>query len=263
VSRTTRIALGALATVVALESAALVFLVRRDAWRRTASDRPVQRGHAVAEAMGCFGCHGPGGAQPIANPGARVGEVPSWVGGTWRMWNRSREDLRAWILDGRPPGRERDPGALLEMPAYAKHLSPGETADLLAYVEAVSQFDPEVDERVAAGKDAAWRLGCFGCHGPEGRGLVRNPGSFKGYVPPWDGPDFDELVRGEPEFREWVLDGVTRRLARNPAARAFLARQAIRMPAYADRVSDADLQALYTYVRWVRANPRTGNPGPR
>jgi len=52
------------------------------------------------------------------------------------------------------------------------------------------------------GKDAAWRLGCFGCHGPEGRGLLANPGSFTGYVPAWDGPDYAELVHDQQEFRQ-------------------------------------------------------------
>jgi mono/diheme cytochrome c family protein len=249
----------ALVTLVVVETTALVYLGLRTRWMHSAADTTVGRGRQLAESMGCFACHGPGGGQPIANPGARGGEVPGWTGGTWRMWNRSAEDLRAWITDGRPPGREPDPGALLHMPAYGARLSPGQIDDLVAYVAAVSQFGPDPDEQVAAGKDAAWRLGCFGCHGPEGRGLLANPGSFTGYVPPWDGHDYAELVRDEAEFRQWVRRGVCDRLARNPVAREFLSRQAISMPAYGDHVSDRELRALYAYVGWVRATPR-GRP---
>ena len=44
------------------------------------------------------------------------------------------------------------------------------------------------------GYASAERLGCFRCHGPGGRGASRNPGGLKGYIPPWDGRDFAELV---------------------------------------------------------------------
>ena len=206
--------------------------------------------------MGCFACHGPGGGQPIANPGARGGEVPGWTGGTWMMWNKTQDDLRAWIADGHPADRAPDPDALVHMPAYGARLSDRELDDLVAYVAAVSQFGPDPNEKVAAGKEAGWRLGCFGCHGPEGRGLLANPGSFTGYVPAWEGDDYSELVRDEAEFRQWVRKGVCDRLARNPAVREVLRRQAIPMPAFGDRVSDQELEALYAYVQWVRTTPR-------
>ena len=245
-----------LLALVAVESAALAYLGLRARWGRQAGDTSVVRGRKIAESMGCFACHGPGGGQPIPNPGAKGGEVPGWTGGTWMMWNRSADDLRAWIADGHPPGREPDPGALLRMPAYGKRLAKPQLDDLVAYVAAVSQFGPDASEEVAAGKDAAWRLGCFGCHGPEGRGLLANPGSFTGYVPAWDGPDYADLVRDREEFRQWVRKGVCDRLAGNPAARAFLSRQAIVMPAFGDRVSDRELDALHAYVQWVRTTPR-------
>src|ERR1041384_5103607 len=106
------------------------------------------------------------------------------------MYNGDEADGRAWILDGHPPGHEPDPGALLAMPAFRRHLTDAEVEDLVAYVLAVSQFGGPDDPVAIDGGNVAGRLGCFGCHGPEGRGLIANPGSFKGYVPPWDGVDF-------------------------------------------------------------------------
>ena len=82
------------------------------------------------------------------------------------------------------------------------------------------------------GRDAAARLGCFACHGPQGRGDTPNPGSLKGHIPSWSGADFLELARDEGEIREWIREGAPRRLRDNPVAAFFLRRQAIRMPAY-------------------------------
>ena len=253
-----RAIIAGLALAVALLAAGAGFLAMRGRWQRAVLDTPVQRGRLVAESMGCFACHGPGGGQPIANPGAKGGEVPGWTGGTWMMWNRDERDVRAWILKGRPEHREADPGALIAMPAYESRLGPGELDDLVAYVLAASHFGPIPDAAASAGHEAAYRLGCFGCHGPEGRGLVMNPGSFKGYIPPWDGPDFADLVRDDAELRQWVRNGASDRFLANPIASRILKSQAIAMPAYAERVSDDDLVAIGAYIAWVRAHPRTG-----
>lgn len=250
-----------LTLIVVLLAVALSLMATRRTWVRAALDTPVQRGRLIAERMGCFGCHGPGGGQPIPNPGAKGGEVPGWTGGTWMMWNRDENDLRAWILKGRPAHREVDPDALIKMPAYESRLLAREVDDLVAYVLAASHFGRIPDEAAAAGHEAAYRWGCFGCHGPEGRGLLMNPGSFTGYVPPWDGPDFAELVRDDGELRQWVRNGASDRFLANPIARRILQSQTISMPAYRDRVSDDELTALAAYIAWVRSHSRTGVAG--
>jgi mono/diheme cytochrome c family protein len=248
--------LWSLLLLLAAETVALGAFATRAYWRSRATGTPVVRGEKIADRMGCFGCHGPGGARPIPNPGSKGGEVPGWVGGTWMMWNSSEKDVRAWIVNGHPPDREPDPGALIAMPAYGKLLGERDVDDLVAYVLAVSQFGWPEDAKVVEGREVAVKLGCFGCHGPEGRGLVLNPGSFKGYIPGWEGADYLELVRDDDEFRQWVRKGICDRLASNPAARFFLDRQPVAMPAYGDKVTDSDLDALLAYVRWVRATPR-------
>ena len=247
-----------LTIVVLVLASGLLFLATRRSWQRAALDTPVQRGVLIAERMGCFGCHGAGGGQPIPNPGAKGGEVPGWTGGTWMMWNRDENDVRAWILKGKPAHREGDPGALIKMPAYESRLVPREVDDLVAFVLAASHFGPIDDEAASAGHEVAYRFGCFGCHGAEGRGLVMNPGSFKGYVPPWDGPDFGELVRDDEELRQWIRNGASDRFLADPIARRILESQAISMPAYKDRIGDGDLKSLGAYIGWVRRHPRTG-----
>ncbi|MEA2695177.1 MAG: hypothetical protein QOJ16_4564 [Acidobacteriota bacterium] len=247
----------ALAALVVAQGAVLGWLLLRAGWAASAGAMPVVRGRAVAERMGCFGCHGPGGVAGIKNPGAKGGgEVPTWSGGTWMMYNQSPEDVRAWILDGHPPGRFPDPKALIAMPAFRGRLSRGETGDLVAYVLSVSQFGPIDDPQATEGREAALRYGCFGCHGPEGRGLVADPGSLKGYVPTWDGPDYPDLVRSDAELRQWVKNGTTDRFRANPAARRILETEAVKMPAFGDRIKEEEVEALVAYVKWVRGHPR-------
>ena len=255
-SRRARWTVALLACLAVAEGAVLAFLLTRDRWRAEAEASSVVRGREIAERTGCFGCHGPGGERPIPNPGADNGEVPRWGGGMWMMYNDDEDDVRAWIRDGHAPGHGPDEGALIPMPAYGDRLRDGEIDDLVAYVLAVSRFGWPEDGRVAEGREVAVRFGCFGCHGPEGRGLVANPGSLKGYVPPWDGPDYAELVRDDEEFRQWVRNGISDRFREDPVARRIIERQAIPMPAYGDLLSDEDLEALLAYVEWVRANPR-------
>src|SRR6202035_41271 len=236
---------------IVVEGAGLGWLLVRSRWEEEAAATPVARGRAVAERMGCFGCHGPGGEKGSANPGAKGDEVPTWTGGTWMMYNDAPGDVQAWILDGHPPGRKPDPQALVAMPAYRGRLNRRQTADLVAYVLTVSSFGAIDNPKAADGRDAAVTLGCFGCHGPEGRGLTLDPGSFKGYVPPWDGPDYPDLVRSGAELRQWIRNGRSDRFAANPAARHFLDTEAVKMPAYGPRVTDAQLDALEAYIGWV------------
>lgn len=229
---------------------------QRSAWRDSTVSNPIERGRVVAERMGCFGCHGPAGSKPIPNPGAAYSEVPAWDDGTWMIWNNRVADARAWIEDGHPPTRAADVGALIPMPAYGDLLTEAELDDVLAYYLAVAQFGFIEDEQVKRGRSTAAQLGCFGCHGPEGRGLIWNPGSLKGYIPGWEGSDYDELVRDDDEFRQWVRNGISDRANGNPVARQFLQSQTIQMPAYGEHVTDEQLDSMLAYVKWVRENPR-------
>jgi mono/diheme cytochrome c family protein len=250
VQRLRRAAL-ALAAAALAASGALVY------WRGHAIG-PVQRGKALAGGLGCFACHGPGGATGYEDPAGRVGAVPSFE--RLPEYAKSDAEVREWILDGRPR-RTRDPGGvadgpppLFRMPAFRGRISDGELDWLVAYVEAAADLvKPHAGSLAERGRSAAVELGCFQCHGPQGRGDTPNPRSLKGYVPSWSGSDFTELVRDDQELRDWVLDGGPRRLTGNPVARLFLERQQLHMPAYRGRVTKAELGALVAYIRWLRS----------
>jgi mono/diheme cytochrome c family protein len=238
-----------------LPAAALVALAAAVWWRGHAVG-DVQRGARLAAASGCLSCHGVGGRRADPDGTRGIGSVPSFEHEDVTAYAKTADEIREWILDGQPRRLREEAGAeesppVLRMPAWRGRLDEGEVDALVAYVRAVSDFDA-VPAAVAEGRDAAARAGCFACHGPQGRGDPPNPGSLKGYIPSWSGTDFPELARDDAEIREWVRDGAPRRLRSHPVASFFLRRQAIRMPAYGDRVSDAELDAIVGYIRWLR-----------
>lgn len=219
---------------------------------------PAERGRRLAEANGCFACHGPEGIRGAANPGRTDRTVPSYEGDVM-MFAKNAGEVREWIHDGAPASRresaswrvERDRG-VLRMPAFGKRLREGQIDDLVAFVMA-SWGEPAPEDSLALrGRDRAEALGCFGCHGSGGRFARPNPGSLKGYIPPWNGPDFPDLVQGREEFGEWVERGVGRRFESNPIAQFFLKRAPVRMPAYRDHVESGDVDAIWAYVVWLR-----------
>jgi mono/diheme cytochrome c family protein len=207
----------------------------------------VQRGADLALSLGCLGCHGGTGDSPqLPRPFPDLDDV-------------ERETLREWILDGMPRRVRQDPdlraaleAAAIQMPAWRERLSASQVDELIAYLRALAEADLPENPAIRTGYAVAERLGCFRCHGPGGRGAGRNPGSLKGYIPPWDGGDFAELVVDEAELREWILAGRPRRLQANPLARFFLDRQAIRMPAFRGRITEEELRALEAYIGWLR-----------
>ncbi len=230
------------------------------AWLTRPALPAAERGRRLAELHGCFTCHGPAGRKGTPDPGRREGSAPTFAGDLM-MYAGDAADVREWILDGSTARkresetwRARRDAAVLRMPAYRGALTPRQVADLTAYVMMVSGSPEPADSLALAGRDRATALGCDGCHGPGGRLAPRNPGSLKGYVPSWDGGDFGELVRDEAEFREWVRDGVSARFRDNPAARFFLDRARLHMPAYEKHLAPGDLEAMWMYVRWLRSD---------
>jgi len=223
-------------------------------------DTPAARGQRLAAELGCFACHGPGGAGGTKNPGSEEGSVPAFTERTQMMYVKTTDDLREYVLDGAPRRKRDDPdyrakveATAIRMPAFRRFVSAADVENLVAYLRAASgQVLPD-ETRAARGADLAGELGCAACHGPLGGGGVRNPGSFKGYIPAFWGSDFDDLVRDDDELRTWITKGEIPRIVEHPIGGHFFRRQAIKMPAYGRFVADEDVDALVAWVRWVHA----------
>lgn len=231
-------------------------------------------GRRIAEGLGCLSCHGPDGGGGMKNPGSENKIVPALSGGEMMMWAESEEQLREWVLYGhRLDAEEEKPregltagqgsSRALVMPAFESHLGTGELDLLLSWLKSISglQFpspDPDASDQsrrqaalVASGLELSYELGCFGCHGAMGTGGVSNPGSLKGYVPGFFGEDFGELVLDDDEAREWIADGVAKRLRDHPLASMILERQAIKMPAYGEFLEEEEVDSLVAVVGWL------------
>src|SRR5207237_8548254 len=93
------------------------------------------------------------------------------------------------------------------------------------------------DTPAARGRRVAAGLGCFGCHGPDGKGGTRNPGSEEGNVPAFTGQTQMMFVKTADDLREYVLDGAPRRKREDPDDRARIEAAAQRMPHFTAHLS--------------------------
>ena len=229
------------------------------AWATRPHLPAAERGRRLAERMGCFGCHGPGGIRGANNPGRTDLTVPGFEGDVM-MFAKSPDEIRQWITTGTTEKRrvsetwqaQRKAGAI-KMPAFGRRLERRQIDDLVAFVRASSGSPEPEDSLAAAGLARADSLGCTGCHGAGGRFARPNPRSLKGYLPSWDGGDFPELVKNREEFGQWVEDGVSKRFDANRAAKFYLARAVLHMPAYHTHLAPGDVDALWAYVQWLRS----------
>ncbi len=221
---------------------------------------PILRGRLLAEEQGCMNCHRPYRSVEIPNPGSRWGSVPRFEAGNVMMYAESRDEIEEFIRFGAPESWLADVEVLerlseqrLQMPAYDSTLDNDQIADLVAFACAVEGVDPAGGEAAAAGRDLAKKHGCLSCHGVEGAGGLPNPGSLGGFVPGFVGRNFTDLVKDEAEFREWVLDGTSSRLAANPIVAYFWRRQKLQMPAYRGDLDDQQVAEIWRWVQTLRA----------
>ena len=106
------------------------------------ADPIAARGQAKAGALGCFGCHGPGGGLARPNPGSLKGYVPSWDGADFPELVSDRAEFGQWVgkgvserFDGNPLARFFLRRAVLKMPAFERHLAPADVDTLWRYVQ--------------------------------------------------------------------------------------------------------------------------------
>lgn len=97
----------------------------------------------------------------------------------------------------------------------------------------------------------ASQRGCFTCHGPGGLRGVPNPGHGLGDVPAFTDGLSRMDVRDDAEIREWILDGLPRRVREDPSQMAQRRGATIRMPAWRGLLGERELADLVAYVKAV------------
>lgn len=104
---------------------------------------------------------------------------------------------------------------------------------------------------VQRGWIVAHQSGCFTCHGPGGIRGMADPGYGLDEIPPFSGGLITMYVNNEAEIREWILDGMPRRVRDDPEQRKLREKAVIRMPAWRGLLSDRQLYDLVSYVKAV------------
>jgi mono/diheme cytochrome c family protein len=217
-----------------------------------------EKGKTLAKKMGCFSCHGPEGSGGVPNRGAAAKEVPSLDGGMILMGVKNDAEIAEYIRDGLPNRKKWDKdyydryqNQLIKMPAYKKHLNEKEIELLVSTIKSLNGLPRPKDDRVLEGENLTIRMGCTTCHGPRGNAGIKNPGSFKGYIPGWWGDDFRELVKNDEELYSWIRKGKIERFERNPLASFFTRRQIIKMPAFENYLSEKKIAMIAEYLKWL------------
>lgn len=240
---------------------------------------PVGRGAALAAENGCFACHGP--TEDDRRPNSRRLD-----NGAWRskpiptLWENGIDEaavLKDWIANGVPA---KEAGAhkrlFIQMPAYRTFMSEEEMDAVAAWILAegvrlgggAAANEEEIDlsnmakltpaQVAIAGDRLSRQHGCYACHGELGQGGVRNPASFKGYIPGFFGKDFLALTDGgsREEIAHWIKTGRGRAIEEGIAgglAKTYFEGQAIGMPAYDGRLSDDEIAVLVEYLLWLNS----------
>ena len=126
----------------------LVAFVMASSGMPAPEDSLAARGLERAEALGCVGCHGPGGRLAGRNPGSLKGYIPSWDGADFPELVRDRAEFDEWVERGVGRRFEENPlarffleRAVIAMPAYRRHLEPGDLDVLWAYVQWLRSTD--------------------------------------------------------------------------------------------------------------------------
>ncbi|MEE8367366.1 MAG: c-type cytochrome [Thermoanaerobaculia bacterium] len=227
---------------------------------------PILRGRLLAEQQGCTTCHWSYSQGEIPNPGSRWGSVPRFAAGNAAMYAEDPTQIEEFIRFGAPRSwlqsakvAERLNRQHLRMPAFEASLTDAEIDDLVAFTAAVERVDPVdpsdpvASEAMTAARDLARASGCTACHGVEGSGGLPNPGSLGGFVPGFLGGNFPDMVRDVAEFRQWVVEGTSHRLERNPVIGFFWKRQKISMPSYGEQLSEDQIDQLWEWIQAMRS----------
>lgn len=102
---------------------------------------------------------------------------------------------------------------------------------------------------VQRGFSVASAHGCFACHGPGGVTGLADAGSGIGGVPAFTRDELRAAARSEAEIREWILDGMPRRLRED--AGSDDPAELLRMPAWRSVLSEAETNHVVAYVKAV------------
>lgn len=101
------------------------------------------------------------------------------------------------------------------------------------------------------GRELAREAGCLNCHFPYRGQEIPNPGSRWSVVPRFEAGNAMMYVKSKLEIEEFIRFGALKAWLEDPQSSARLADQRVRMPAYGDQLSDAQIEMLTLWASVV------------
>ena len=111
---------------------------------------------------------------------------------------------------------------------------------------------------ILRGRILAEAQGCLDCHRPYANTEIPNPGSRWGTVPRFGAGNALMYVEGLEELEETIRYGAPLAWLADPEVAQRIASQPVRMPAYGDRLDDAQIADL---VVWTALVEGVASPG--
>jgi mono/diheme cytochrome c family protein len=99
------------------------------------------------------------------------------------------------------------------------------------------------------GREVAQRLGCFGCHGPDGIRGIADPLAPDRKVPDWTEASAELYIKSADDIRHWILHGAP--IDQPPVDEDMAPKRLVPMPAYEGRLSGRELDDLVAYFESV------------
>jgi mono/diheme cytochrome c family protein len=203
-----------------------------------ASGKPaVEQGRELFVDYDCFACH------RIGNEGRFVGPDLTWVGirkpETWeRIWLTSPPDFKP---DTFMPDFHIPPEAVRSLAAYLHTLQGQDNA---AGRQWEFMFSFMVNTTPMVRGEMVWkRLGCWSCHGENGKGGIQNPNAAPGHetVP--------DLKSTRDKYDQATFLGKIKSGTKTPAADSKAVPQPYECPAYPEEaLNQQGLDDLYAFI---------------
>ncbi len=188
-------------------------------------------GRRLFEEKGCIGCHS------VAGKGGGVGPPLDRVGE-----RRNAE----WVYDHFRDPQKVSPGTVMPRFGFTDHEARALTqfvltlrdTDIVGYLKIPALMSP-----VARGKEVYRKLGCAGCHGPEGKGGIPNPNAKTGEQV----PSLLYVAEGysPAELKDFVLRGQPEIASLDPTR----PKPPLYMPSWRGKITPGELDDLVAFLR--------------
>ncbi len=110
----------------------------------------------------------------------------------------------------------------------------------------------KVKMMVKLGKMVAEKKSCFSCHGINGQGGIKNPGSVYSSIPGWRIPQSALSPASKSQLKEMITHGITKGMKADSVYLSNREKAGIKMPAWKGLIKGKELHALVNYIWHIK-----------